>query len=74
MLRVPTDAPQDLQHLFNYQLTVLNSIRVEDEELEAESGQVCFNSCIKGNGLLTSSKDKHRRFGMDPSIKPCRIT
>lgn len=41
MLKVPTDAPPDLAHLYDYQLTVLNSIRLDDEEIEADSGQVC---------------------------------
>jgi hypothetical protein len=42
MLKKPTNAPQQLAHLYNYQVTVLNSIRVDDEENEAESGQVCI--------------------------------
>jgi len=40
MLKVPTDAPRELAHLYDYQLTVLNSIRLDDEEMEAESTQV----------------------------------
>ena len=40
MLKKPTNAPQQLAHLYDYQVTVLNSIRVDDEENEAESGQV----------------------------------
>ncbi|KAF8344843.1 hypothetical protein F5887DRAFT_917856 [Amanita rubescens] len=39
MLKVPTDAPRDLMYLFDYQLTVLNSIRVDDEQLEQENQQ-----------------------------------
>ncbi|KAF8328324.1 Peroxin-3-domain-containing protein [Amanita rubescens] len=34
MLRVLTDAPQELAHLFDYQLIVLNSIRMDDEDSE----------------------------------------
>jgi len=41
MLKVPTDAPTELAHLYDYQLTVLNSIRLDDEETEVNSGQVC---------------------------------
>ena len=40
MLKVPTDAPRDLDHMFDYQLTVLNFIRLDDEEMETESTQV----------------------------------
>ncbi|KAF8336663.1 hypothetical protein F5887DRAFT_571615 [Amanita rubescens] len=39
MLKVPTDAPRDLMYLWDYQLTVLNSIRVDDEQLELENNQ-----------------------------------
>ncbi|KAI0267926.1 hypothetical protein BGY98DRAFT_938417 [Russula aff. rugulosa BPL654] len=39
MLKKPTNAPQQLAHLYDYQVTVLNSIHVDDEENEAESGQ-----------------------------------
>jgi hypothetical protein len=42
MLKVPTDVPQDLAHLYaNYQLTVLNSIRLDDEEIEADGIATC---------------------------------
>jgi len=37
MLKIPTDAPRELAHLFDYQLTMLNSIRVDDEGMEMES-------------------------------------
>ena len=40
MLKPPTNAPRELAHLYDYQLTVLNSIRLDDEENEAETGQV----------------------------------
>ncbi|KAF8320642.1 hypothetical protein F5887DRAFT_1291293 [Amanita rubescens] len=39
MLKVPTLATQDLAHLFDYQLTVLNSIRMDDEQIEIENNQ-----------------------------------
>lgn len=38
MLKVPTN--RDLARLYDDQLTVLNSIRLDDEAIEAESGQV----------------------------------
>ena len=44
MLRVPTDAPPDLAHLFNYQLTILNLIRLQDEQDEINKNEVCINS------------------------------
>ncbi len=44
MLKVPSEAPRKLAHLFDYQLTVLNSIRIDDEEIEAESDQVRFET------------------------------
>ncbi len=44
MLKVPSEAPCKLVHLYDYQLTVLNSIRIDDEEIEAESDQVRFQT------------------------------
>ena len=49
MLKVPTDAPRELMYLFDYQLTVLNSIRIDDEQLEHENNQVIVHmntSCL----------------------------
>ena len=37
MLKSPTDAPRELTHLFDYQLTVLNSIRLADEQSEQQN-------------------------------------
>ncbi|KAF8336662.1 hypothetical protein F5887DRAFT_1161333 [Amanita rubescens] len=39
MLKVPTDAPRDLAYLFDYQLTVLNSICINDEQIESDNNQ-----------------------------------
>ena len=40
MLKCPTEATPELGHLFDYQLTVLNSIRMRDEQLEAANNEV----------------------------------
>jgi hypothetical protein len=42
MLQAPTGASKKLLHLFNYQLTVLNTVRIADESAEAENNEVCF--------------------------------
>ena len=43
MLKSPTMAPPDLAYLFDYQLSVLNIIRLEDEQLEAKNNEVLFS-------------------------------
>ena len=40
MLKNPTEAPAELSHLFDYQLTVLNSIRLADEQTELHTNDV----------------------------------
>ena len=40
MLKCPTEVTPELGHLFNYQLMVLNSIRMRDEQLEATNNEV----------------------------------
>ncbi len=47
MLKVPTDAPRELAHLFHYQLTVFNSIRLDNEEMEMELAQLRLLSLSK---------------------------
>ena len=47
MLKVPTDAPRELVHLFHYQLTVFNSIRLDNEEMEMELAQLRLLSLSK---------------------------
>lgn len=47
MLKLPTDAPPALAHMYNYQLTVLNSIRLDDKEIEVDSGLVCLKQIFK---------------------------
>lgn len=42
MLKSPTMAPPDLAYLFDYQLSVLNIIWLEDEQLEAKNNEVLF--------------------------------
>jgi hypothetical protein len=42
MLKCPTDAPATLAHLFDYQLTILNTIRIHDEQLELNNHKVLF--------------------------------
>ncbi len=43
MLKVLTEAPRDLMmYLWDYQLTVLNSICVYDEQQELENNLVCM--------------------------------
>ena len=46
MLKCPTEAMPELSHLFDYQLTVLNSIRMRDEQLEAANNEVCGYSVV----------------------------
>ena len=41
MLKTPTDVPRDLAYLFDYQLSILNTICVLDEQDEAENNEVC---------------------------------
>ena len=40
MLKNPTEAPAELSHLFDYQLTVLNSIHLADEQTELHTNDV----------------------------------
>jgi hypothetical protein len=40
MLKNPTEAPTELSHLFDYQLTVFNSIRLVDEQTELHNNEV----------------------------------
>ena len=40
MLKNPTEAPRELSHMFDYQLTVLNSIRLADEQTELHTNDV----------------------------------
>ena len=40
MLKNPTEAPPELSHMFDYQLTVLNSIRLADEQMELHTNDV----------------------------------
>ena len=40
MLKCPTNATPELSHLFNYQLTVLNSIWIRDEQLKVANNEV----------------------------------
>ena len=41
MLKNLTEAPRHLRYLFDYQLTVLNSIRLADEQTEIHANEVC---------------------------------
>lgn len=40
MLKSPTEAPRDLAYLFDYQLSILNTIWIEDEQTEADNNEV----------------------------------
>lgn len=42
MLKTPTNGSRELTHLFDYQLTVLNSIWLVDEQSEQQNKIVCF--------------------------------
>lgn len=68
MLKSPTDGPRDLEHLFHYQLTVLNDIRLADEQLEIDNdhaSQLRLSLVI----LLSDPGAGHQRFGMDTPFK-----
>lgn len=46
MLKTPTDASRDLAYLFDLQLSVLNTIRLEDEQAEVDNGEVSISPSI----------------------------
>ena len=46
MLKTPTDASRDLAYLFDLQLSVLNTIWLEDEQAEVDNGEVSISPSI----------------------------
>ena len=71
MLKCPTDAPATLTHLFDYQLTVLNTIRIHDEQLELNNRKVLFLLIFQP--VADSFLDPRRAFGMGPPLRPQQV-
>ena len=64
MLKTPTEVPRELAYLFDYQLSILNTIRVQDEQDEADANEVSglFSTVL----LIICFLSAHRTIGMDP--------
>ena len=67
MLKTPTEAPRELAYLFDYQLSILNTIRVQDEQDEADANEVSglFSTML----FIICFLSAHRTIGMDPPFQ-----